>query len=69
MNTRKIAVITGGSRGLGKHMAIHLAKQGRDIIFTYRNNQQEAQSTPTELTALGIQAHSLQLDLSQKRRI
>ncbi|MFO1370711.1 MAG: SDR family oxidoreductase [Marinagarivorans sp.] len=65
MNTRKIAVITGGSRGLGKHMAIHLAKQGRDIIFTYRNNQQEAQSTLTELTALGIQAHSLQLDLSQ----
>lgn len=65
MNNRKIALITGGSRGLGKNMAIHIAKRGRDIIFTYRSNEVEAQATLAELSQLGAKALAVQLDLSQ----
>jgi NAD(P)-dependent dehydrogenase (short-subunit alcohol dehydrogenase family) len=37
--TNKIAIITGGSRGLGRNTAINLAQRGVDILFTYRSNQ------------------------------
>ncbi len=41
----KIALVTGGSRGLGKDMALHLAKKGLDVILTYLNNKEEAERT------------------------
>ncbi|HMW73547.1 MAG TPA: SDR family NAD(P)-dependent oxidoreductase, partial [Cellvibrionaceae bacterium] len=63
MQNTKIALITGGSRGLGKNMAIHLAKRGRDIIFTYHSNEQQAQATLAELSQLGVKALALQLDI------
>ncbi len=65
MHSTKIAVITGGSRGLGKNMALHLAKRGRDIIFTYHSHQLQAEETLAELSALGVRAVALQLDISQ----
>ena len=37
--TNKIAIITGGSRGLGRNTAVNLARRGVDILFTYRANQ------------------------------
>ena len=40
--TSTIAVITGGSRGLGRNAAIHLARQGTDVILTYRGQRAEA---------------------------
>ena len=43
----KIAIITGGSRGLGRNTAIHLARRGVDILFTYRANQKEATRSST----------------------
>ena len=41
-NTRKIAIVTGGSRGLGRNTVLNLAKRGIDSIFTYRSNRAEA---------------------------
>lgn len=58
----KIALITGGSRGLGRNMAQHLAAHGVDILFTYRTRKDEADSLVAELAAKGRKALALQLD-------
>jgi NAD(P)-dependent dehydrogenase (short-subunit alcohol dehydrogenase family) len=60
--TPKIALVTGGSRGLGKNMALSLAKKGVNIILTYHSNQTEADNTVSEVESLGQQAVALQLD-------
>lgn len=57
-----IALITGGSRGLGKNAALHIARQGMDVILTYRSRADEAEAVVQEIRALGRQAHALQLD-------
>ncbi|MGI4735922.1 MAG: SDR family oxidoreductase [Janthinobacterium lividum] len=64
MSTSKIALVTGGSRGLGKNMALHLAKKGIHVILTYHSQQAEADNVVAEITALGQQAVALQLDAS-----
>ena len=61
----KIALVTGGSRGLGKDMAISIAKKGIDIILTYRSNESEANKTVTEIEGLGQKAAALRLDMSE----
>jgi len=58
----KIALITGGSRGLGRNMAHHLAAKGVDILFTYRSAKAEADSLVAELAQIGRKAVALQLD-------
>ncbi len=57
-----IALITGGSRGLGRNMAQKLAQDGADLIFTYHSNSVEAQSLVAEIEAMGRRAAALQLD-------
>lgn len=58
----KIALVTGGSRGLGKNMSLQLAKSGHDIILTYRSNQAEADKVVAEIQAIGQKAIAYQLD-------
>ena len=58
----KIAIITGGSRGLGRNTALSLAKRGVDVILTYHSNRAEADAAVTEIHALGRKAVALQLD-------
>ncbi|MFS8111576.1 SDR family oxidoreductase [Rhizobium jaguaris] len=58
----KIAIITGGSRGLGRNTAIHLARRGVDTILIYNSNKAEADSAVSEIEALGGRAVALQLD-------
>ena len=58
----KIAIITGGSRGLGRNTAIHLARRHVDILFTYRSNQKEAESLIREVESLGCKAAGFRLD-------
>ncbi len=58
----KIALITGGSRGLGKDMAINLAQKGVDIILTYHSNKLAAQEVVTEIENHGQKAKAFQLD-------
>ncbi|MHA6830014.1 SDR family NAD(P)-dependent oxidoreductase [Ralstonia pseudosolanacearum] len=60
-----IALVTGGSRGLGRNMVQKLARSGTDVIFTYRSNEAEAQALVAELAALGRRAAALQLDAGQ----
>lgn len=60
---KKIALITGGSRGLGKNAALRLAQQGHDIIVTYNTKKNEAQQVVSEAEALGRKAAAIQLNI------
>jgi len=60
----KIALVTGGSRGLGKDMAISIAQKGIDVILTYRSNEAEAQHTIKQIETFGQKAVAIQLDMS-----
>ncbi|MDX8443247.1 SDR family NAD(P)-dependent oxidoreductase [Mesorhizobium australafricanum] len=62
MTTRPIALITGGSRGLGRNTALHLARRGVDVIVTYRSRADEAKSAIAEIGAAGGRAAALELD-------
>lgn len=65
MSTKsKIAVVTGGSRGLGRDMVLNLAKKGNNIIFTYNSNKVEADKVVSEVLLLGQKAIAYQLDTS-----
>ena len=57
-NKTKIALVTGGSRGLGKSMALELAKKGLDVILTYHSKQEEADKVVSEIEAMGNKAYS-----------
>lgn len=60
--TNKVALITGGSRGLGRNTAVHLAQRGVDILITYRANQFEANSLVAQLENQGRKAAAFRLD-------
>ncbi|WP_345951412.1 SDR family oxidoreductase [Mucilaginibacter sp. PAMB04274] len=64
INTNKIALVTGGSRGLGKNMALSLAQKGLDIILTYNSKKEEALDTVKEIELLGQKAIALQLNVA-----
>jgi NAD(P)-dependent dehydrogenase (short-subunit alcohol dehydrogenase family) len=64
MQTQKIALVTGGSRGLGKNMALSLAKKGNDVILTYNSKKAEADEVVSAIVALGQKAIALQLDVA-----
>ena len=58
----KIALITGGSRGLGRSTALHLAKNGVDVVLTYHSRKTEADAVVAEIEWLGRRAAALPLD-------
>lgn len=62
-----IALITGGSRGLGRNAALHLARAGVDVVLTYRSSAAEAQAVVQDIEALGRRAVALPLDVSQSK--
>ncbi len=62
--TGKAAVVTGGSRGIGRAIAIRLATQGADVAFSYRGNAAAAVETVTAIEALGRQALAHQGDVT-----
>jgi NAD(P)-dependent dehydrogenase (short-subunit alcohol dehydrogenase family) len=61
-NSNKIALVTGGSRGLGKNMALSLAKKGINVILTYHSKKEEAQAVVAEIEQAGQKAVALQLN-------
>ena len=58
----RIALVTGGSRGLGRSIAMHLAQRGADVLLTYHSKEQEAQDVVRRIQAMGRRAVALQLD-------
>jgi NAD(P)-dependent dehydrogenase (short-subunit alcohol dehydrogenase family) len=63
----KVAIVTGGSRGLGRNTALSLAAKGVDVILTYHSNHGEASSAVAAIEALGRKAAALQLDVSNAK--
>ena len=62
-STTKIAIVTGGSRGIGRNTVLSLAKRGVDTIFTYNANQAEAEKVAGMVAEAGRKAVALQLDI------
>lgn len=65
--SKKLAIITGGSRGLGKSAALHLARQGVDVVLTYQSREADAQATVADIEKLGARAAALQLDVGDSK--
>ncbi|MBC6109821.1 SDR family NAD(P)-dependent oxidoreductase [Pedobacter fastidiosus] len=63
----KIALVTGGSRGLGKNAALKIASKGINVIVTYQSKKDEADKTVEEIKKLGVKAVSLQLDVADTK--
>jgi NAD(P)-dependent dehydrogenase (short-subunit alcohol dehydrogenase family) len=63
----RIALITGGSRGLGRSMALHLADRGVDTILTYKGNLDSARQVVAEIEGKGRMAVALQLDVADSK--
>ncbi|MFD4668901.1 SDR family NAD(P)-dependent oxidoreductase [Lentzea sp. NPDC058450] len=57
--------MTGGSRGIGAGIARELAREGADVVITYRNSREQAEAVVAELTALGAKALAVQCDQSE----
>ncbi len=64
-HANKIALVTGASRGLGRAIALRLARSGADLIITYRERRDEATAVATEIEKLGRKAAVLQLDAAR----
>jgi len=66
-STRKIALVTGGSRGLGRNAVLHLAENGIDSLFTYRSSEAEANKLLKEIATRGGHGAALQLDTAETK--
>lgn len=62
--SEKIALVTGGSRGLGKDMALSIARKGMDVLLTYRTNEEQAAAVVAEIEAMGRKAAALHLNMN-----
>lgn len=65
--TNKIALVTGGSRGLGKNMALQLAQKGFDVVITYQSKKEEAEKVVEQIKSTGRKATALALDVSNSK--
>lgn len=61
----KVALVTGGNRGIGKDIAFALARAGTDVVVTYRSNEEEALSVVEDIRRIGRRSAALRLDLGQ----
>ncbi len=68
-STTKIALVTGGSRGLGKDMAMRLAEKGLGVVITYNTKKEEAEAVVKIIEAAGGKASSLQFDANNIKGI
>ena len=63
----KIALVTGGSRGLGKNMALRLAQQGYQVQITYKSNKEEAEKVIAAIREMGTSGAAFQLDTADTK--
>lgn len=64
MSTNKVALVTGGSRGIGKSICLKLASEGFDIALVYSSSAAEAENVVEEIRALGVRAKAYQCDVA-----
>lgn len=69
MNERKVALVTGSSRGLGKAIAIELAKNGYDIVVNYARSRSAAEETMKEIEALGRKALMIRANVGDMKKL
>jgi 3-oxoacyl-[acyl-carrier protein] reductase len=69
VNDRRVAIVTGGSRGIGRAVAGHLASDGLDIAVVYASNLAEAESAVAEVKAAGSRAIALAADVADEEAI
>ncbi|GGA92341.1 3-oxoacyl-[acyl-carrier-protein] reductase [Ornithinibacillus halotolerans] len=69
MLSGKTAIVTGGSRGIGKSIAIELAKQGANVVVNYAGNEQKAQEVVEEIERLGVQSIKVQADVANEEQV
>lgn len=67
--SEKLALITGGSRGIGKACALKLAQAGYDVVINYAGNTEAANKTVEEIKALGVQAEAFKFDVSNQSEV
>ena len=60
----KVAIVTGGSRGIGRAVCVKLAALGADIAFSYAGNEAAAQETKAALEGLGVKVLAMRADVS-----
>jgi 3-oxoacyl-[acyl-carrier protein] reductase len=65
--TGKTALVTGGSRGIGKAIVLRLARQGADVAFSYRGNTDAAAATVAEVESLGRRSLAVQADAKEQQ--
>lgn len=65
----RIALVTGGAKGIGKAICKEFAKAGADVIFTYCNSEEKAMKTVAELEALGVKAAAKKVDIKNEEEI
>jgi enoyl-[acyl-carrier protein] reductase III len=66
---RKVALVTGGTRGIGKAIARRLAEQGYDLVLNYLRNRTAARETAAELEALGVRVHLVKANVGDVAKI
>lgn len=68
-NARRVAVVTGGSRGIGRHVVTRLARDGFDIAFCYRSRQEAAEKVAKEAEEAGAAVHFRRVDVAQAKEV
>lgn len=64
MENKKTAIVTGGSRGIGRAICVRLAKMGMNVIFNYNSGEEAAKETIELCKAYGVEAYGIQADVS-----
>jgi 3-oxoacyl-[acyl-carrier protein] reductase len=66
--SNKVALVTGGSRGIGRAIALEIASEGADVAITFRENEQEAARVTTAIQELGCRALAVKADAADFSR-